>query len=222
MNSYMHIWIEIFWSFTQSKRLERTCAHDIKFLIQKNSEFTYEFIYSYQSNNFLSKCSFDIFVEMQFRQLCRNAVTLIHIKVTIFSKCSWLLQEWLQYHFLAVYLQADWTSPESQSFCTHQRQRRMVATPPTGSTPPLYQINELCSKGEYFWFFEWKLRVSCCVWLLLSMDGFEIAASTLCSVLTITPLTGVIILGRSARRCGARTHCALLTTGRRLPCVLMS
>ena len=69
----MHIWIEIFWSVTPSKRLERTCAHEIKFLVQKNSEFTYEFIYSYQSNNFcrnavstsLSKCSFDNFVEMQ-------------------------------------------------------------------------------------------------------------------------------------------------------------
>ena len=43
------------------------------------------------------------------------------------------------------------------------------------------EINQLCSEDKYFRFADGNVRVGRCFWHLLSMDGLEIAASTMCS-----------------------------------------
>ena len=47
--------------------------------------------------------------------------------------------------------------------------------------PVVAEINELCSQDRYFRFADRKVRVGRCFWHMLSMDGLEIAATTLCS-----------------------------------------
>ena len=41
-------------------------------------------------------------------------------------------------------------------------------------------INNLCSAGKHFGFADGRVREGRCVWHLLSMDGLEIAYSTMC------------------------------------------
>jgi len=42
------------------------------------------------------------------------------------------------------------------------------------------EINELCSVDKHFRFADGKVRLGRCFWHLLSMDGLEIAATTMC------------------------------------------
>lgn len=42
------------------------------------------------------------------------------------------------------------------------------------------EINELCSADKHFRFADGKVREGRCFWHLLSMDGLEIAATTMC------------------------------------------
>ncbi len=42
------------------------------------------------------------------------------------------------------------------------------------------EINELCSEDKHFRFADGKVRLGRCFWHLLSMDGLEIAATTMC------------------------------------------
>ena len=43
------------------------------------------------------------------------------------------------------------------------------------------EINYLCSEDKYFRFADGKVRLGLCFWHLLSMDGLDIAATTMCS-----------------------------------------
>ena len=43
------------------------------------------------------------------------------------------------------------------------------------------EINQICSEDKYFRFAEGKVRLGRCFWYLLSMDGLEIAATTMCT-----------------------------------------
>ena len=47
--------------------------------------------------------------------------------------------------------------------------------------PVIAQINTLCSEDKYFRFADRRVRLGRCFWHLLSMDGLEIAATTMCS-----------------------------------------
>ena len=47
--------------------------------------------------------------------------------------------------------------------------------------PVVEEINQLCSEDNYFRFAYGKVRLGRCFWHLLSMDGLEIAATTMCS-----------------------------------------
>jgi hypothetical protein len=47
--------------------------------------------------------------------------------------------------------------------------------------PVVEEINQLCSEDNYFRFADGKVRLGRCFWHLLSMDGLEIAATTMCS-----------------------------------------
>ena len=49
--------------------------------------------------------------------------------------------------------------------------------------PVIAQINTLCSEDKYFRFADRKVRLGRCFWHFLSMDGLEIAATTMCSTL---------------------------------------
>lgn len=42
------------------------------------------------------------------------------------------------------------------------------------------EVNQLCSEDKYYVFADRKVRLGRCFWHLLSMDGLEIAASTMC------------------------------------------
>ena len=47
--------------------------------------------------------------------------------------------------------------------------------------PVIAEINELCAEDKYFRFADKKVRQGRCFWHLLSMDGLEIAATTMCN-----------------------------------------
>ena len=47
--------------------------------------------------------------------------------------------------------------------------------------PVIAELNELCAEDKYFRFADKKVRQGRCFWHLLSMDGLEIAATTMCS-----------------------------------------
>ena len=47
--------------------------------------------------------------------------------------------------------------------------------------PVIAELNELCAEDKYFRFADKKVRQGRCFWHLLSMDGLEIAATTMCN-----------------------------------------
>ena len=79
-------------------------------------------------------------------------------------------------------MEITWSFAHTEAFSHDQQQRRMAEVLYHCCMDPVVEeINQLCSEDNYFRFADGKVRLGRCFWHLLSMDGLEIAATTMCS-----------------------------------------
>jgi len=77
-------------------------------------------------------------------------------------------------------MEITWSFAHTEAF-SHDQRRMAEVLYHCCMDPVVEEINQLCSEDNYFRFADGKVRLGRCFWHLLSMDGLEIAATTMCS-----------------------------------------